>query len=374
MNYLSCFSGIGGLEASDPPVLLCESDAAVSAVLRSLYPNTPLWPDVQTLEPPAVDVVAGGWPCQDLSVAGRQSGLTGLRSRLLLDMLRVARSARAHTVVAENVPNLLQMRSGEEFAGSLAAFHEHGFRFVSWRLLNAREFGLPQSRSRLLLIASNDRDVALTIFRELPTLSPEVTAAEMRDLAAGFYWTAGTHSINYSRGYVPTIKVGSSVGIPSPPAVHYDNVVRTLSAKEALILQGFDIDPSMFRSSAAAYAAAGNAVARPIGKWVLDGLALAGDVRDPTWIPAQTELWADRWSGRPYPRAGLSTAGSIAGVEHRPTARATDLYSWLDRRSRDRLSPRAARGLLTRLARSGQACPPALRAALAGLAADGARA
>ena len=134
MRYLSCFSGIGGLEATDSPVLLCEMDDDARRVLSEVHPSAELWPDVETLVPPRVDVVAGGWPCQDLSVAGLRAGLEGLKSRLLLEMLRVAKEAGAHTVVAENVPNLLRMRSGLEFRASLTAFHRFGFGCVAWRI------------------------------------------------------------------------------------------------------------------------------------------------------------------------------------------------------------------------------------------------
>ena len=360
VKYISCFSGIGGLEASTPPMLLCESDPDAIHVLNALYPNVEVWPDVRTLEPPHADVVAGGWPCQDISVAGQQAGLSGLRSRLLLDMLRVAKQAGAHTIVAENVTNLLRMRRGHEFGASLSAFHSHGYPLVAWRVLNAREFGLPQNRSRLLIVASKEQDAAYSLFRPPPPLPRSATSQDMRSRAAGFYWTAGTHSINYSRGYVPTIKVGSALGIASPPAVHYENVVRTVTAREALALQGFDIDVSLFRSTASAYKAAGNAVARPIGRWLLEGLR-GGESSAPRWLPTQQALWADRDEGYAYSPAGISVRGEVTGVDLKLYPRATNLLSFLDREAPERLSPRACRGLLERLTRSGQACPASLR-------------
>lgn len=368
LQYLSCFSGIGGLEATKPPVLFCESDPAAVSVLRELHPSVEVLPDVQVLKPPKVDVVAGGWPCQDLSIAGLQAGLSGLRSSLLLDMLRVAQDARAHTVVAENVTNLLRMRDGREFSASLSAMAEFGYRHVAWRVLNTREFGLPQHRSRLLLIASHDPAVARTLFRPLPPLAKAVTTNRTRGEAAGFYWTAGTHSINYSRGYVPTIKIGSSVGIASPPAVHYADVVRTLSPAESLRLQGFDFDPEIFPTATSAYKAAGNAVARPIGRWVLDGLWEAGSTSVPAWSPTQDELFPDDAGVAKFPNSGYLAEGLVTAVDMGRHALATNLVDFLDLDSADRLSPRASRGLLDRLARSGQACPPELRGQLECLA------
>lgn len=369
LRYLSCFSGIGGLEASQPPELFCEADESAASVLRQVHPSVDIAPDVQTLKPPKVDVIAGGWPCQDLSVAGLQAGLAGLRSSLLLDMLRVAREAKAHTIVAENVTNLLRMRNGREFSASLSAIADFGFAYIAWRVLNTREFGLPQNRSRLLIIASKDPAVASTLFRKVPPIPKRAISPKARDRAAGFYWTAGTHSINYSRGYVPTIKIGSSLGIASPPAVHYESVVRTLSPSESLRLQGFDIPIEFFSSPSGAYKAAGNAVARPIGRWVLDGLLELESADTPKWAPTQDELFSDKSGQAKYPSAGFWADGVITAVGMERHSVASNLIDFLDLSSSDRLSARASRGLLDRLTRSGQPCPPDLRSLLEDLAA-----
>lgn len=371
MKYLSCFSGIGGLEASVSPEVFCEIDAEVSSILKSQHPGVEVWPDVQTFEPPQVEVVAGGWPCQDISIAGNQAGLSGLRSGLLLDMLRVAQSAGAHTVVAENVANLLKMRNGSEFDASLRAMHTAGFPFVSWRLLNAREFGLPQHRSRLLIIASQDRALAQSLFRTIPKVDERNFDPEMKGKAAGFYWTAGTHSINYSRGYVPTIKVGSGLGIASPPAVHYDDVVRLLSPREALLLQGFDIPVSAFSSPTAAYRASGNAVARPIGRWVLDGVLSGLRLDEVDFASSQDSLFSDTFGPGRFPDVGISIGGRVLPVVVGAAPLVLNLVDFLDTTSEERLSPRASQGLLDRLERSGQDCPARLYKLLTKRAAEG---
>lgn len=360
MKYISCFSGIGGLEGSTSPELFCEFDAECQAVLGSLYPDVPVWPDVQTLRPPKADVVAGGWPCQDISIAGKQLGLRGLRSSLLIDMLRVATESGAHTVVAENVPNLLRMRSGREFAATLKAFEGNGFGYVGWRLLNARDFGLPQHRTRLLLIASKGRSVVKSLFRKIPSLAHGVTDTSKRNAAAGFYWTAGIHSINYSRGYVPTIKIGSALGIPSPPAVHYGHVVRVITPMEALSLQGFDFGIDVFSKPSIAYKVSGNAVARPIGLWVFDGLGSEVSDSDVAWAATQPALWDDPLLPEKFPVAGIYDHGEVHPISVPSNPKANNLIDFLDLSESSRLSAKASRGLLARLARSGQACPAEL--------------
>lgn len=368
MKYISCFSGIGGLEASSPPELFCEFDPECQSILGQLYPGVPIWPDVQTLRPPKVDIVAGGWPCQDISIAGKQVGLRGLRSSLLIDMLRVATEAGAHSIVAENVPNLLRMRSGREFSATLEAFRDRGFGFIGWRMLNARDFGLPQNRTRLLIIGSKDRSTVKSLFRQIPPLARDVTDVRKRHAAAGFYWTGGIHSINYSRGYVPTIKIGSALGIPSPPAVHYGNVVRIITPSESLSLQGFNLSPNIFAKPSSAYKASGNAVARPIGLWVFEGLEIDVSDGDIDWVATQPALWHDPLLPEKFPTAGIYDHGEFHPIAVPANPKANNLIDFLDIDEASRLSQRASLGLLGRLSRSGQSCPPELLAVLSSLA------
>jgi DNA (cytosine-5)-methyltransferase 1 len=338
--------------------------------LKRRFPNSIIHDDIQTLEPPEVELVAGGWPCQDLSIAGAQRGLSGTRSGLLSELLRVAVAAKSKTLVAENVGNLLRLRDGQEFRDALSQIHTAGFPFISWRLLNARDFGLPQHRTRLLLVASVDLDAANSLFRATPELPSECLLERKKSEASGFYWTAGTHSINYSRGYVPTVKIGSSLNIPSPPAVHYGGVARLLTPLEALRLQGFtDAFDGVPKSDL--FRMAGNAVPKPIGEWVFEGVVdrlSPGHVSKP--LGEQLSLFPESVK---FSSSGLSTKGSIESVLiQRCQDRAVNLIDYIDVSSPERLSARAATGLLNRLKKSGQSCPDDLRQVLEGLALRGA--
>lgn len=377
MKYLSCFSGIGGLEASVAPEAFCDSDPDAKRVLAKAYPGIPIWDDIRTFKPPKVEVVAGGWPCQDLSIAGMQLGLAGPSSGLIIDMLRVAKSARARTVVAENVPFLLRLNRGREFHESLKSFHEAGYPFVGWRVLNARAFGLPQHRSRVLLIASKDRDIVNTLFRTLPQLDKEDTAPRKRMRAAGFYWTAGTHSLNYSRGYIPTLKIGSGLNIASPPALHIGNRVRLVSPREALLLQGFKISLRNFDNPKTVFRLAGNAVPKPMGRWLMDGVlrGLPGTI--PFEYEEQTldDLQAMPLTNTAEPRQrhehqGISIRGRLWRIPTQiPRPMAFNLIDFVDVNDESSLSPRASRGLLARLEKSGHPCPPGLKQVLEEIAA-----
>jgi DNA (cytosine-5)-methyltransferase 1 len=347
LKYISLFSGIGGLEsATRAPLLVCDIDEAARAVLRRRFPNSKIHDDVTALDPPPADVVAGGWPCQDISVAGLRRGLEGERSGLFFELLRIAERSGAHTVIAENVPNLLSLEGGSAFDLVLESFAASGLRYVAWRTINAREFGLPHERRRVFLVASRHREVALALHRPHPNAGE---AGEDRGFA-GFYWTAGLQSICYSKGFVPTLKVGSALSIPSPPALHFGDVVRKASPAEVLRLQGFD--PTEFKDVAAKdiYRMAGNAVAAPVGRWVFESVVTS----DPVTVPAGSfGFLGEGFLGE----HGFFERGTKMILEHVRGPLATNLFEVVDSSDRKMLSPRAAAGLVRRLVRSGKPCP-----------------
>lgn len=320
------------------------------------FPNVEIWDDVSTLRPSTADVVIGGFPCQDISTAGKQSGFEGSRSSLFYEMLRIAMEAGATTLVAENVPNLIDMHGGAVMRTVVSSLEAAGFPFIAWRMLNAREFGLPQHRNRIFLIASKCRSAATSIHREVPIASESETLAR----ADGFYWTGGIQSICYSHGFTPTLKVGSSLSIPSPPAVFFDGVVRKLSAKECLLLQGFN--PAEFSAvpDKEVLLMTGNAVPVPAGHFVMAGVE--GSHLEEDFDSECLFGWSK------YPRSGLILNGELFEVRHTRRRLADNLYMVIDRTNQTPLSQRAAMGLLTRLTRSGKDCPRELHQALQAIA------
>jgi DNA (cytosine-5)-methyltransferase 1 len=385
-RIVSCFSGVGGLEGSQSAVAVCESDEKAQVVLSKRYPETEIHSDVTTFRPPPADVVLGGWPCQDISVAGKQAGLRGERSGLFYELLRVAEESNCRTLVAENVVNILRLDNGDEFVSVLEDIRAAGFEFISWRVLNARNFGIPHQRRRVFLVASKSRCDAESLHRALPAQETRPSTPE----AAGFYWTAGLQSICYSEGFSPTLKVGSSLSIPSPPAVHLRETqeVRTLTSGECLRLQGFD--PSDFESVKRAdrYRMAGNAVTCPVGRFVVDGVVLELGNAGAYETVEQTSLGASLGVGalkplktKKNPNAGWPEAGELFGSQPaevlQPKAEkekawlAADLLAFLDPDDEEvaPLSVRAATGLLARLEKSQKDCPPDLLVALKDLAA-----
>jgi len=106
------------------------------------------------------DLLCGGFPCQDLSVAGRRAGLTGgERSSLFFEYARVADLVLADGgwLLIENVPGLLSSNGGRDFAVLLATLAELGFHDLAWRVLDSRYFGVPQRRRRVFIVARRAR-------------------------------------------------------------------------------------------------------------------------------------------------------------------------------------------------------------------------
>ena len=154
----SLFSGIGGfelgLERALPgarTVWQVEQDVFCQKVLQRHWPAADLFDDVRAVGShnlSYVDVICGGFPCQDISVAGGGGGLDGERSGLWWEMCRVVGEIRPKVVVLENVAALV-VRGLREVLGGLA---EIGYD-AEWTTLSAEQFGAPHLRKRLFIVA-----------------------------------------------------------------------------------------------------------------------------------------------------------------------------------------------------------------------------
>jgi len=133
------------------------SDADAAGVVRAIeQPGD--WRDAT--------VWTGGFPCQDLSVAGRRAGLAGARSGLALEFLGLARRYTPPWIVLENVPGLLSSHRGRDLGTLVGILGDIGYADVAWRVLDARYFGVAQRRRRVFLVASRERLGARTVLFE----------------------------------------------------------------------------------------------------------------------------------------------------------------------------------------------------------------
>ena len=163
MKVASFFSGIGGIDlglerAGMEVVFQCEILPFGQSVLKKHWPDAILAGDitkVQGNDIPTVDVFAGGFPCQDLSLAnqGKRKGLEGARSGLFYKYAELVEEKHPRWVFIENVPGLLNSAKGADFAAVLSTLDELGYG-VAWRVLDAKFFGTPQRRRRTYIVAS----------------------------------------------------------------------------------------------------------------------------------------------------------------------------------------------------------------------------
>lgn len=157
MNVLDLFSGIGGFSlglesAGMRTVAFCERDPYCQDVLRERWPNVPIHDDVCKLDGKpfagTVDVICGGFPCQDISLAGKGAGLAGARSGLWFEYHRLIAEIRPRYAVIENV-SALRSRGLDQVLGSLAAI---GYD-AEWHCIPASAIGAPHRRDRVWIVA-----------------------------------------------------------------------------------------------------------------------------------------------------------------------------------------------------------------------------
>jgi len=157
MKYFSAFSGIGGFELAAPKDWECVGYSEILPraieIYQKHFPNHKNYGDITTIiaeDLPAFDLFVGGFPCQDLSIAGTKRGLSGERSGLFYEIMRIVRVKKPTYLLLENVRNLLVGFKGEAFKTILREISELGYD-VEWACLYSSDFGKPQSRPRVYI-------------------------------------------------------------------------------------------------------------------------------------------------------------------------------------------------------------------------------
>lgn len=290
----SFFSGIGGLDlglerAGFNVLFQCEVKPFCRDILRQHWPRVPLDTDIRKLDDadiPQADIWAAGFPCQDLSLArmGPRSGLRGNQSGLFHDFMRLVRGRLPRAIILENVHGLLSSHGGRDFTIVLKALDELGYG-VAWRVLNSKDFGVPQQRRRVYIIAMHrdagsagevlfepecsggnpkadrqDGEKSASIFQTI--LGDPCKGPLVKSVAHCIYAESARHTgTDWSRNYV---------WFP-------DGRVRRFTPHEVERVQGFPVDwtrPHDFdarqadRIDSLRYHAVGNAVTPPVAEWV----------------------------------------------------------------------------------------------------------
>jgi DNA (cytosine-5)-methyltransferase 1 len=292
LTVAGLFAGIGGIElglheAGHESVLLCEVDSGASTVLRTRFPDVRWVHDVLDLKTVGdVDLVTAGFPCQDLSQAGRTAGIRGGNSGLVGHVFRLldARRRGPRWLLLENVSFMLQLDHGRGMRFLVDELEARGFRWA-YRVVDTQAFGLPQRRQRVILLASRTEDPRAVLFAD--DVAP-VRQEFSLDRWCGFYWTEGLRGLGWAVDAVPTLKGGSTIGIPSPPAIWNprDGSITTPEIRDAERLQGFAPDwtlPAVETTGVRRghrWKLIGNAVSVPVARWVGQRLSAPGKFDD----------------------------------------------------------------------------------------------
>lgn len=417
----SFFTGIGGFDigferAGFDVNFQCEIHTFCKSVLKHHWPQIPCATDIASLEPesvPDAEVWCGGFPCQDLSVArgskGRH-GLNGSRSGLFFRLSKLAEIKKPRVILIENVHGLLNSNNGKDFAELLHTLSSLNYA-VSWRLLNSRYFGVPQSRPRVYICAwmKNPTSAGNVLFENHPPihLKNERVAFLMTS------WKQGSGPIPPKLAFCLAATSGRHTGTDwSRTYIPYVNEVRRLTPLECERLQGFpdhwtklhlaDIDVE--KSDSLRYHALGNAVSVAVIEWVakrireqLTKTETAPNLRnnESKFMAESLEKWPGlrgskmicnklsvvRDSGEKiiWPKAGIlwkdifianSTHPSLSEPVH------SDLIEIIERTKPDVryfLSPNAAEGILRRVDSQNRHLFPHLRSALERLSGSASR-
>jgi DNA (cytosine-5)-methyltransferase 1 len=360
LRVAGLFAGIGGLEhglhsAGHRAVSLCESWEPARAVLGVRFPDLAVDADVrQAANLPEVDLLSAGFPCTDISQAGAMAGIGGAASGLVMEVFRLAKEGAVPWLLLENVPNLLTLHRGAGMRLITEAMEGLGYKWA-YRVVDSRFTGVPQRRLRVLLLAHVGSPPPEDVL--LSEDQGPVDEAHYREDAFGFYWTEGRGGLGWARDAIPTLKGGSTVGIPSAPAVwlpHAERGAKLLmpSLIDGERLQGFT--PGWTEPARGVggrdhrWKLVGNAVTVGVAAWLGERL------NDPVPFQPEARQLLDR-SAR-WPSAGWGGPGEAWTAEVTAWPRRADYQHLTDFLNLDEAKPlshRAARGFLGRLDESG---------------------
>lgn len=414
----SFFAGIGGFELAFERQgfevsFRCENDDFCRSVLRRHWPGVAEAGDIRDVRPeeiPEAQVWTAGFPCQDVSVAKAPHGRPGFRgnkSSLFFAFHELIAARRPEIVVLENVTGLLNSHGGQDFQLVLEGLVDLGYA-AAWRVLNARYFGVPQSRARVFIVAWNDdpERAARSLYESKAATSPkgerrgfvrpsqcDVTGAVVPQVSYCISATSARHTgLDWARTYIS-----------------YDARVRRPTPLETERLQGLpdgwtipsdDYGTHAEELDTERYRATGNAVAIPVVAWIASRIATLYQEPD-AFASQQVEAFPALANGRGHlgrlasdfqsreatfhslrrqdeERIKWERGGCAVGehVVHAPVSTApvhpveSRLVDFIEKREvADKyfLSPNAAEGILRRVERRGRNLFPPLDTALRAL-------
>lgn len=292
LKVASFFAGIGGFDrgfenAGMESVWQCELKPFCIDILEQHWPTVPRATDIKEVKPddiPYASVWAGGFPCQDVSLArmGPRSGLRGKQSGLFYDFAQLIGKRRPPLVILENVAALLSSHSGRDFAVVLRTLAELGYG-IAWRILDSRYFGVPQSRTRVFVVGSlgGPATAGSVLFEsECGDRDSEKGEADGTKSVSPFSVSVGNPQQGYVKKLAHCLYAESARHTGTDWSRNYvsypDGRVRRFTPLETERLQGFPDNWTMPKQridnvntlDSARYHACGNAVSVPVAEWL----------------------------------------------------------------------------------------------------------
>lgn len=292
IRFASFFAGIGGFDlgfekSGMETVWQCEKKEFCLDILEKHWPLVERRTDIQEVEAndiPDAEVWAGGFPCQDVSLArmGPRRGLRGSQSSLFFDFARLIDTRRPQIVVLENVAALLSSHEGRDFALILRTLADIGYG-LAWRVLDSRYFGVPQSRQRVFIVGSlRDPEGAAKILfeRERGDRDSEKSKPNGEKSISPFKISTGNPKQGFVKKLAHCLYAESARHTGTDWSRNYvsypEGRVRRLTPLETERLQGFPDGwtlpamemPSEDSLDSARYHACGNAVSVPVVQWI----------------------------------------------------------------------------------------------------------
>jgi len=289
MTFGSLFAGIGGfdlgLERSGMTCMWqCEIDKYANQILKKHWPEVKKYDDIRQLtNPEPVDLICGGFPCQDLSVAGNRDGLSGQRSGLFFEMARIINEVRPRWFILENVPGLLSSKNGQDMQTVLETLVKLGYS-VAYRVLDSKNFGVAQRRKRVFIIGSFGNADSIKVLFEPESIKLNLPTGKRKKCADAN--TVGSLTSRDFKGIGSTIddKIiidPNAIGEPriytkTTPTLNTSqrqpcinqNGLRRLTPTEYERLQGFPDGWTNCLSDTQRYKTLGNAVTVNVIEWI----------------------------------------------------------------------------------------------------------
>ena len=303
----SFFAGIGGFDlgfeqAGIRSIFQCEINSFCQSVLSRHWNNVTLTGDINEIKPeniPDAEIWCGGFPCQDISVARgtTRPGLNGTRSGLFFKFAELVSINKPKIVILENVTGLLNSNSGRDFGLILNVFLKMGYA-VSWRILNSRYFGVPQSRPRVFICAwlGEPSKALYTLFEKEKAPNLPLERKEFLEVTGDLKKGPIVPKIAYCLAATSGRHTGTDW---SRTYVTYPTRVRRLTPEEYELLQGFPMGWTLPNSDqhgdtdeidTLRYSAIGNAVAVPVIKWIAKRIIEANSHQKTFEIPENNKL------------------------------------------------------------------------------------